>query len=286
MKIATLPGRRLRLTRSFLGALSMGAAVLALSQQAIAESVDSELLLMVDSTQRGLNNRDFDELMDSYADAFSSSAVMNSIQSGSYGRIAVSLVFFGNASTQVVGIPWMSIGSAAEAQTFALLLRAINRPASPGTIQVNDALLAAIPLFGAETGGAASNGFESAAQIVEFVAASTPGGNSTAGVAAARNQALASGVDVINAIAVGDQAANIANYFASNVVGGQAGGVAGATSSSALNGNLSNFLASQVSGQVGAGAAQSLTAVPEPSPAIALVFGFGLLCLRRNRNVG
>jgi len=286
MKIATLPGRRLRLTRSVLGALSMGAAVLAWPQQVAAESVDSELLLLVDSTQRGLSNRDFDTLMDSYADAFSSAAVMNSLQSGSYGKIAVSLVFFGNASTQVVGIPWMSIGSAAEAETFALLLRAIDRPAAPGAIQVNDALLAAIPLFGTETGGAASNGFESVSQIVEFVAASTPAGNSTAGVAAAKNQALASGVDVINAVAVGSQAENIATYFESNVVGGQTGGVAGSASSSALNGNLSNFLASQVSGQLGAGAAQSLSAVPEASPAIALVFGFGLLCLRRNRRIG
>ncbi|MEK7949125.1 DUF1194 domain-containing protein [Luteolibacter soli] len=285
MKTATLPGGRLRLTRSVLGALCMGAAVLGVPQQVTAESVDSELLLMVDSTQRGLNNRDFDALMDSYADAFSSASVMNSIQSGSYGRIAVSLVFFGNANTQVVGIPWMSIGSAAEAQTFADILRAINRPASPGSIQIDSALLAAIPLFGTET-GAGSNGYESTAQIVEFAAASTPAGNSTAGVAAARNQALASGVDVINSIAVGNQAGNIASYFTNNVIGGQTGGVVASSSSSALNGNLSTFLSSQVSGQVGAGAAASLSAVPEPSPLLALVFGFGLLCLRRQRIVG
>lgn len=284
MKIATLPGCRLRLTRSVLGALSMGVAALALSPQVIAESVDSELLLMVDSTQRGLNNGDFDRLMNSYADAFSSSAVMNSIQSGSYGKIAVSLVFFGNASTQVVGIPWMSIGNAAEAQTFALLLRAMDRPPSPGSIQVDDALLAAIPLFGSETGGAMTNGYESVSQMVEFVAASTPAGNSTAGVAAAKNQALLSGVDVINAIAVGNQAGNISNYFANNVIGGETGGVVATSSSSALNGNLSNFLASQVSGQVSAGAAESLSAVPEPSALFALAGGLGLLCLRRRRS--
>jgi len=285
MNRATLPGRRLCLKRSMLGALSLGAAVLVWPQQARAVSVDSELLLLVDSTQRGLNNNSFDSLMDSYADAFSSSAVMNSIQSGAYGRIAVSLMFFGNAGTQTVGIPWMSIGSAAEAQTFANILRAINRPQSPGSIQVDSALLAAIPRFGTETGGT-GNGFESTAQIVEVVAASTPTGNNNAAVTAARNQALASGVDVINAVAVGNQASNIASYFANNVIGGQTGGVAASSTGSALNGNLSAFLASQVSGQVGAGAVASLTAVPEPSPVLALVFGFGLLCLRRNRYVG
>jgi len=282
MKIATLPSRRLCLKRSVLGALTVAAAALVWPQHAVAESVDSELLLLVDSTQRGLNNGDFDALMDSYADAFSSSNVMNSIQSGAYGRVAVSLMFFGNG-TQQVGIPWMSIGNAAEAQTFAMLLRAVNRPDYAGAIQIDNALLATIPLFGTETGGA-GNGFESAAQIVEVVAASTPNGNSNAGVAAARDQALASGVDVINAIAVGNQAGSVATYFASNVIGGEAGGVAASSSSSAVNGSLSNFLASQVSGQVGAGAMESISAVPEPSPVLALISGFGLLCLRRRRH--
>jgi len=285
MKIATLPGRRLRLKRSILGALAMGASLMASSQQALAVSVDSELLLLVDSTQRGLNNRDFDAMLDSYADAFTSTAVLNSIQSGAYGRIAVSLMFFGNSGTQSVGIPWMSIGSAAEAETFALLLKAVNRPASPGAIDIPAGLLAAVPVFGTET-GAATNGFESMTQFIEVVAASTPAGNGTAGVAAARDQVLASGVDVINAIAVGGQSANIANYFSNNVIGGEAGGVAATSTGSALNGNLSNFLATQVSGQVSAGAVESLTAVPEPSPVLALVSGFGLLFLRRHRKVG
>lgn len=251
-------------------------------EQASAESVDSELLLLVDSTQRGLNNRDFNELLDSYADAFASTDVINAIQAGNYGRIAVSLMFVGNANTQVVGIPWMSIGNSAEAQTFALLLQAINRPLSPGSIQVDDALLAAIPYFGTETGGTA-NGFESSAQLVEFVAASTPPGGNTSGVPGARNQALASGVDVINAIAVGNNAGAMANYYANNVIGGEAGGVVATSSSSALDGNLSGFLSGRVSGQVTAGAAESLTSVPEPSSWIALVSGMGLLILRRRR---
>jgi hypothetical protein len=283
MKTATLPSRASRLKLSLLAPLTAVAVAGGWLQEASAEAVDSELLLLVDSTQRGLNNRDFNSLLDSYADAFTSSDVIGAIQSGTYGKIAVSLMFFGNASTQAVGIPWMSIGNAAEAQTFALLLRAVNRPPSPGTIQVDDALLAALPYFGTET-GAASNGFESEAQMIEVVAASTPAGNSTAGIPAARNQVLASGVDVINAMTVGNRAGAIESFYAGNVIGGEVGGVAATSDSSALNGSFSAFLAGRVAGQIDAGAAQSLATVPEPSTWIALASGLGFFILRRRRS--
>ena len=220
--------------------------------------------------------------MAGYATAFTSSQVLNSIQSGAYGKIAVSLMFYGNASTPVVGIPWMTIGNSVEAATFAALAQAVNRPFSIGSPSVPSALSVAALSFGSETGGTA-NGFESNAQIIEIAAASVPLGG-TAAVTAARDGALASGVELINTIALGNRAAAIDNYYAANVIGGQAGGVVATSNTSPINGGLAGILTSQISGGVAAGASESLSAVPEPSTALTLLSGLSLLLIRRRQH--
>lgn len=262
--------------------MSLGIATVGFPGTATAENVDTELVLLVDITPRGLNASQFEQVMESYASAFTSAQVIDSIQSGAYGQIAVSLMFYGNASTQVVGIPWMMIGNATEAETFATLARALNRPFSIGSPSVGAALTAATLSFGSETGGAA-NGFESSTQVVEIAAASVPLG-STAGVEAARDNALASGVDLINSIALGNRAAAIEAYYASNVIGGEAGGVVATSNSAPINGGLSGVIASQMNNGVTAGANESLSAVPEPSIALSLLSGLGLLLIRRRQS--
>jgi hypothetical protein len=282
MKFVDFPGHRPRFKFPVLGALALATALCGWPGQAAAEAVDSELLLLIDITPRGLDRQEFDQLMDGYADAITSTQVMDSIQSGSYGRIAVSLMFYGNSFVQQVGIPWMSIGSSAEAETFAILLREVSRPFSIGSPALDDALTAALGSFGSETGGA-DNGFQSVAQIVEVAAATVPLFGNPADTAAARDQALASGVDAINVITLGDRAAALENYYSTHVVGGETGGVVATSSSSAIDQALGGILADRMSGHVGAGAAASLTSVPEPSTALALISGLALLACRRRR---
>ena len=282
MKNATFSSRGSSLRSPFILAMCLGIAVAGLSSQAAAEAVDSELLLLVDVSQGGINNTQFNRLMDGYAAAMSSSQVLDSIESGERGQIAVSLVFYGNAFTQMVGIPWMRIGNAAEARQFADLVTVLSRPFTFGSPSVAAGLDYATNHFGGETGGA-SNGFESGVQTVEVAAANlslfqNPGGDQDA-----RDEALASGVDIINAIAVGANASSIADYFAANVVGGEVGGVHGSSSTASVNGNggaLNNFLASHMQQAVEGGA---IAAVPEPSSALALISGLGLLVLVRRR---
>jgi Protein of unknown function (DUF1194) len=282
MKKATFPRRGSLFQKPITCLMSLGIAWIGLETKAAAESVDSELVLLVDITPRGLNASEFDQVMESYATAFTSSQVLDSIQSGAYGKIAVSIMFYGNASTQVVGIPWMMIGNSVEAETFAALARAVNRPFSIGSPSVASALTAATLSFGTETGGA-SNGFESSAQIIEIAAASVPTGG-TAAVEAARDGALASGVELINSIALGNRSAAIANYYAANVIGGEAGGVVATSNTSPINGGLTGMLTNQVSGGVAAGASESLSAVPEPSSSLALLSGLALLLIRRRQS--
>jgi hypothetical protein len=262
--------------------MSLGIAWVGSQATAEAESVDSELVILVEVTNRALNDAEFGQVMDSYATAFTSSQVLDSIQSGSYGRIAVSLMFYGNATTQSVGIPWMMIGSAAEAEQFATLARGVVRPTGTGgTPSVPAALAAASLAFGSETGGA-GNGFESTTQIVEIAAGSVPTGNSTE-VTAARDSALASGVDLINAIGLGNRDGAIATYYATNVIGGEAGGVVATSNAAPIDAGLTAALTGQLSGGVGAGAAASISPIPEPSTAFALLSGLALLAIRRRQ---
>jgi hypothetical protein len=280
MKIATPLSRGLLSYLPPVFALSLSIAGIGMPGQAYAEAVDSELVLLVDVSQSGLSQRQFSTLMDAYAASFSSSEVLNSIQSGTTGRIAVSLMFYGNSSVQQVGIPWMSIGNASDAAAFATLANNLTKPVSTGSSAPAPALAAATQSFGTET-GAASNGFESTLQIIDVAAASVPNNRNSVGVAAAGDVAIASGVDLINTIALGGpvRSAAIANFYTTNVVGSGLAGVEPSVTTSRFNANLETILTASVSENVGV----ALSVVPEPDAALGVLSGIGLLLARRRR---
>lgn len=262
--------------------MSFGILASAWLSSAHAENVDSEIVLLVDITRPGLNDSQFNQLMDGYATAFSSSDVLNSIQSGAYGRIAVSMMFFGDNTTQVTGIPWMMIGNLTEAQQFASLVRNVARPFSVASPDVAAGLAAATLSFGTETGGAA-NGFESVVQIIE-VASSRPPADSTAGAAsAASTDALADGVDLINSLGVGNRANQVDAFYSANVIGSTIPGVSPGNSTSPINGTLASAMTGFLDTGVQTGATASNAAVPEPSTALGLIPAM-LLLIRRKRS--
>lgn len=261
--------------------MSLGIAMAGLYSNAEATAVDSELVLLVDITDRGLNKHEFEDVMNGYASAMTSSQVLDSIASGATGRIAVSLVFYGNSMTHVVGIPWMMISNAAQAQQFATIAQSLSRPLSITSPSIDTAIDFAANHFGTETGGN-SNGFESAVQIIEVAAASLPLFPNPAAVRDSRDDALASGVDVINAVAIGNSTRDIKNFFAANVVGGELDGNPGSATSAKANNSLDDFLASDLGKSIEDGGTVS-TSVPEPSSSALLMAGAGFLLLRRRR---
>lgn len=277
MKLATPPSRGLLSYMPSVFAMSLVASIGSLGQ-AYAEAVDSELVLLVDVSQSGLNKKDFNSLMSSYSSAFSSSQVLSSIQSGTYGRIAVSLILYGNASYQQVGIPWMSIGNATDAAAFTALASNVIKPNAAGFPAVGSAIATAAASFGTETGGT-SNGFESALQIIDIVAATEPNAANIAADTAARNGAIASGVDLINTIAVGNKAAAIEAYYTTNVIGSGLTGVAATATRSPIDATLVSAITTTINENVGV----SITTVPEPSSAFGVLFGISLFILHRRR---
>lgn len=283
MKNATLSRRVLSPVLPSWFALSLGIAALGWSPRADATAVDSELLFLVDITQTGMNNQQFDKLMDSYAAAMTSSQVLDSIQSGATGKIAVSMVFYGGSFTQTVAVPWMAISNATQAQQFANIVSNLSRPLSLTSPAIAAALDFATDRFGTETGNA-SNGFESAVQVIEVVAAGTDLIPIAGKDQAARNDALASGVDIINSIAVGNRSNQVQSYFASNVIGGQVGGVQASSGRSTINNSLDGYLATHFESTVDGGAQASNTAVPESSTAVSLLSAAAVVLLRRRRH--
>ena len=246
--------------------------------EARATAVDAELVLLVDISRSGTTQTQFNTLMSAYASSFTSSQVLNSIQSGQYGRIAVSLQFYGGTSIQRVGIPWMSIGNATEAANFAALTRSVVRPVSSGASAVAPALTAATRSFGTETGGV-SNGFESTLQIIDVVATTVPNNRTTAAITAARNNSMASGVDVINAAALGGRAATIGSYFSNNVVASTVSGVPATVTTSLVNRTLAPTFTGVIANNIG----NSVTAIPEPGAGLGLISTTCLVLLRRRR---
>lgn len=284
MKATITSAHGLRYRSPFTRAMSMGIAAVGLLSHVGAVNVDSEMILLVDATQAGLSTNQFNNLMDGYATAFTSSQMLDSIATGAYGRIAVSLMFFGNSSSQQVGIPWTSISNSSDALAFATQLQNVIRPTYTGASSVASALTTAAFTFGTET-GAAANGFESEVQIIEVLASRVPNSNTAAATTAASNIVRAAGVDMINSIAVGGQAATIEAFYSANVVGSTIAGSPATSGTSSTNAAvLAGNLTTMINGTVQTGAATSVTtAVPEPGSISILAAGSLLLLKRRRR---
>jgi hypothetical protein len=248
--------------------------------QAHAVDVDSEIILLVDVTRPGLSDTQFGQLMDGYASAFTSSNVIDSIQSGYYGRVAVSMMFYGNTSTQISGIQWMEIGSLSQAQQFAAIARSLTMPFVVGTADVGAALTAATLSFGTETGGSA-NGFESVVQMVEVATARRPANATATSAAAGSDFALTSGVDLINSLALGGQANQIDAFYEANVIGTTLPGVTPSGTTSPINGTLATTINGLFAQTTQTGATASLNAIPEPNVLFGLLPAAFLMFRRR-----
>ena len=99
------------------------AALLALPPYpvAAAEHVDLKLVLAVDVSRSMASLGDVKQKLqrNGYVEAFRSSEVLKAIQSGPYGKIAVTYVEWGGVFYQRTVVPWRVIGSDEDALVFA-----------------------------------------------------------------------------------------------------------------------------------------------------------------------
>jgi hypothetical protein len=110
-----------------------------------AEPVDVELILAVD-VSLSMSPDELEIQRQGYAAALTSEAVIQAIQDGAYGRIAVTYVEWAGQSSQHVIVPWTAIASREDAVAFVQKLTA-NPPNSARRTSISGALLFAGDLF-------------------------------------------------------------------------------------------------------------------------------------------
>ena len=182
--------------------------------RAQAVSVDTELVVLVDAQASPSSN--FGLILEGVAQAFEQQTFIDSVTNGPFGSIAATVVLFNSGSGEAIGIPWMELSSSSDLQNFATSVRNITNPNIGGNVNYASAIA---------TGAAqiASTAFEGTLRQLTVVDDGTGffAANPSA-TQSARDAALASSVDVINAV-VFDAAFRenaVSNFYNDNIVGG------------------------------------------------------------------
>ena len=192
-----------------------GAAAMLMAAPAAAVPVGLELVLLID-VSGSVNDSEYALQKGGYVSAFQSAAVQNAILGSVGGAIAVTYVEWSGAAQQAQKVGWTLINSAASANSFAALISGLTQ-SYKGSTAIQNAMHYGAGLFGTETGGAISNGFESGRQVMD-VSGDGICNDGDCTVANGRNYALGLGVDTINGLAIGDQ--SITDYYNNSVKGG------------------------------------------------------------------
>ncbi len=197
-----------------------------------AVPVDVELQLLIDVSD-SIDRGELIQQLQGYASALQDPDVLDAIQSGPNGSVAVQLIFWGGfldssptETLQVIGTDWTHIDSLASAEAFAQFVSAndgavakvsVPDPADPtrdiiipnsGT-KVGPAIDFATPLFD-------NNDFEGLRLVMDI---SGDGADDADETAAARDAALAGDINTINGLVIGTDD-RVRQFYEFNVIGG------------------------------------------------------------------
>ncbi|MES2438266.1 MAG: DUF1194 domain-containing protein [Verrucomicrobiota bacterium] len=241
-----------------------------------AAAVDTELVLLVDA--QTYSQSDFILILDSIASSFEQQAFQDAVIHGSLGKMAATVILF-NAPGEQVGTPWIELSSNLDLNNFAQSVRAIAYPNQGGNVSYSTAISTAAAQLD-------SNQFTGTTRQITMIDDAT--GFYEAGAAAtlaARNAALATSADVINAIVFDAQyreSAVQAFYNANIVSPGGALSVVSTPQGGAKTSLQIQSVISSVVGTVSQPTVAATAAVPESSSSILLGLG-SLLAFRRRR---
>jgi hypothetical protein len=194
--------------KKFLGVL-VCVLVLMVPISAMALSVDLELALVID-VSGSVDQTEFELQRDGYVKAFNSSAIRQAIWNGAYGKIAVSAIFFD--STASVALDWMLIKDDASADAFTNAFANLTDLTS-GNTNIAAGINLATERFNV------ANGYEGTRNVIDVSGDGVqnypnygPGDLETA-----RDNALASGVDAINGLAILTDVSDLDDYYSDHL---------------------------------------------------------------------
>lgn len=221
--------------------------------------VDVELQLLTD-VSGSVNSTEYELQREGYISAFRNLEVINTILAGTHGSIAVQYVEWASSTKQTTQVDWFLIDSVESANAFADELVSMDRAYEGRTAMtaIGSAISYGAALFD-------TNNYTAEAQVIDVSGDGIK--NSGKDVAAARDEALALGVDTINGITIGN-ATGLQDEYINNVIGGEDAFHLHASSFDSFETGIQSKLTREIS---------DANKIPEPS-SIALM-GFAVLGL-------
>jgi hypothetical protein len=230
--------------------------------------VDLQLVLAVD-VSGSVDASEFALQRDGYANAFRNPLIVQAIQNGTLGQIAVTYVYWSSSNQQVQSVNWTLVSDAASANAFADAITAAPRPFS-GLTGIGAAIDFSAGLF-------ATSGFDSAREVIDISGDGTS--NSGVAPATARDAFMAGSPDgvqrAINAIAI--QSLALVGYFETNVQAGANSFTLFAADFADFEGAILDKLFREITG--------GPNGVPEPGTLALLGLGLLGMAARRRRTV-
>lgn len=171
--------------------------------------VDLVLVLAVDCSY-SVDSDEFELQMQGLARAFKSAEVVEAIQAGPRGRIAVSVVQWSSWQSQQIAVPWTLISDAASSLRFAAAIDNAPRLTAEGATSIRAAIdFSTAYLF--------RSPFRGARNVIDI---STDGRNNSGGKPEpARDRAVATGI-TINGLTILNEIFYLDLYFSNRIAGG------------------------------------------------------------------
>ncbi|HLU76910.1 MAG TPA: DUF1194 domain-containing protein [Burkholderiales bacterium] len=222
-----------------------------------AVPVALELALLVD-VSGSIDGDEYDLQKQGYINAFRNANVQNAI-AGQSGGIAVTYIEWSGSGQQAQLVGWTHLTDAASADAFADALGLTSRAFS-GQTNPDAAINYAVPLFD-------DNDFEGLRLVIDVSGDGTGNANNTA---AARDAALAAGINAINGLAIGGT--GLEDWYNDYLRGGAGSFVIGVADFEDFEGAVMTKLQREITGSV-----------PEPGTLMLLGLATAALAFSRRR---